>query len=120
MSQGRGVYPRTYASLETSPAVTVQDASEDLHEAVVALVTDVYLREEPLVAKARVLEDPVSVQEMQRYWRDTLSQGAGLVAVAEDGRGNRRVVGANVTGVRHKDDASGSSAQVQDCVPNYK
>jgi hypothetical protein len=88
------------------PNFTIQDIPEDRHEDIIDFMTTHFCRDESTCISLRLLEDPVSVLELQNLWRDVLKQNVGLVAFEdnEEDEPRPRIAGCNVTCVTTKDE----------------
>jgi hypothetical protein len=88
------------------PTFVIQDVPEDMHDDVLQFMTTHFCRDEVLCESVRILDDPVSVLELQDFWRKLLKQNMGIVALVDDDEdGHRpRIAGCNVTGVTSKDE----------------
>jgi hypothetical protein len=90
----------------TVPSFRIQDVPEDLHEEVIKFMTTHFCRDEVTCSCVRMLEDAVSVAELQEVWRVILKQKLALVAFLEDKEGGHptRIAGCNIVGVSFRDD----------------
>jgi hypothetical protein len=88
------------------PEFTIQDIPEDMHEDIVDFMRTHFCRDEVTCMSLGILQDPVSVLELQDVWRDALKQNMALVALIESEEdGNQpRIAGCNITCVTTKDD----------------
>jgi hypothetical protein len=77
-----------------------------MHEDIINFMTTHFCRDEVTCACVRMLEDPVSVAELQAVWRVMLKQNLALVAFLENKEDAHapRIAGCNITGVSYKDD----------------
>jgi hypothetical protein len=77
-----------------------------MHEDIIKFMTTHFCRDEVTCACVRMLEDPVSVAELQEVWRAMLKQNLALVAFLESNEDGHppRIAGCNVTGVSFRDD----------------
>jgi hypothetical protein len=85
---------------------TIQDLPEDRHEDIIDFMTTHFLRDEQTLISVRLLEDPVSLLELQKLWRDLLKQNMALVAFVDNEKDEHRprIAGCNITCVTTKDD----------------
>jgi hypothetical protein len=88
------------------PSFRIQDVPEHMHEDIVNFMTTHFCRDEVTCACVRMLEDPVSVAELQEVWRVMLKQNLALVAFLENEEDGHapRIAGCNITAVSYKDD----------------
>lgn len=90
----------------TVPVFRIQDVPEHMHENIVNFMTTHFCRDEVTCSCVRILEDPVSISELQGIWRIILKQNVSLVAFVENSEDGHppRIAGCNIIGVSFKDD----------------
>lgn len=85
------------------PSFWIQDITEDLTEKVIDHMSTIFLKDEPICASSKLWDDPVSLNEIQQFWREMIVKRAALVALT-DGPDGPVLAGCNVTGVSFKAD----------------
>lgn len=61
----------------------IEDLQEDRFEEVLKLLTENFIRDDPMMSSKRVKEDSQSVEELNEYWRKLLNQKISLVCFEE-------------------------------------
>lgn len=73
----------------------IEDLQEDRFEEVLKLLTENFIRDDPMMSSKRVKEDSQSVEELNEYWRKLLNQKISLVCFEET---SSEIVGVSLLG----------------------
>ncbi|XP_053681237.1 uncharacterized protein LOC128732100 [Anopheles nili] len=79
----------------------VEDLTEDRFEDAIKLYTENFLDDEPLCAYGQVRHDPLSYEEIVKFWRYCFDERMTVVCYKE---GSKELVGANLLAVKTADE----------------
>ncbi|PNF19854.1 hypothetical protein B7P43_G12513 [Cryptotermes secundus] len=79
------------------PKFIIQDLDEEYLEEAIELMSTCFCKDEVMFSALKIIDDPISMEELKNLWRDMSRQKAALVALTDDGSARPRVVGVNMT-----------------------
>lgn len=68
---------------DAPPTYVIQELPDDRHEEALRLMSDVFLREEPITSCFGIRDDPEALAEIQEVWRLMMSTRVSLCALQE-------------------------------------
>ncbi|XP_017783198.1 PREDICTED: uncharacterized protein LOC108567321 [Nicrophorus vespilloides] len=82
----------------------VQDLTEEHFDAVIKVLFEGFVSDEPLCKFLKITEDEEALAEMKELYLDTLRQKYGLICFTKDNDGTQKLVGFNCTSRRMPND----------------